>query len=97
MGSGIAGSVAESGRPIRIDDAYADPRFNPEVDRKSGFRTRSILCLPIQNRFGAVFAVAQLLNRKDGQLFAEEDERRFKEFTESVGVILETLEGLAVR
>jgi adenylate cyclase len=67
------------------------------VDRKSGFRTRSILCLPIQNRFGAVFAVTQLLNRKDGQPFAEEDERRFKEFTESVGVILETLEGLAVR
>ena len=97
MGSGIAGSVAETGHSIRIDDAYADSRFNPEVDRASGFKTRSILCLPIHDRSGQVFAVAQLLNRRDGQPFVEEDERRFKEFTESVGVILETLEGLAER
>jgi putative ABC transport system ATP-binding protein len=97
MGSGIAGSVAETGRRIRIDDAYADSRFNPEVDRKSGFKTQTILCLPIQNREGEVFAVAQLLNRKDGLPFEDDDEKRFEEFTQSVGVILETLEGLATR
>ena len=97
MGSGIAGAVAQTGRSIRIDDAYSDSRFNPEVDRKSGFKTRSILCLPIENRDGKVFAVAQLLNRRDGQPFQDEDERKFEEFVASVGVILETLEEMAIR
>jgi len=94
FGSGIAGAVAASGEPIRVDDAYADPRFSPEVDKRSGFRTRSILCLPVKNRAGEVFAVAQLLNRRDGKPFAAADERRFAEFLDSLGVILETLENL---
>lgn len=95
LGSGIAGSVAQSGEAIRIDDAYSDPRFNREVDKQTGFRTRSILCLPIKNLGGEVFAVAQLLNRKDGQPFDEEDEQRFAGFARSIGVIFETQLGLA--
>ncbi len=94
IGSGIAGAVAESGQTIRVDDAYADTRFNQEVDRMSGFRTRSILCLPIKNRSGQVFAVAQLLNRQDGQCFDDADEEKFSEFIASIAIILETLEGL---
>ena len=98
IGTGIAGAVAQSGDVIRVDDAYADPRFNPEIDTRSGFRTRSIMCLPVKDRSGAVFAVAQLLNRKDGQPFQAEDERKFSNFIESIGVILESLEALvAVR
>lgn len=95
VGTGIAGSVAQSGRAIRIDDAYADPRFNREVDRHTGFRTRSILCLPIKNREGKVFAVAQLLNRRDGKPFDDLDEARFATFIQSIGVIFETQLGLA--
>jgi len=94
VGSGIAGTVAESGETIRIDDAYSDPRFNRSVDQKTGFRTRSILCLPVQNLQGEVFAVAQLLNRKDGLPFDEHDERRFSVFMQSIGVIFETQLGL---
>jgi putative ABC transport system ATP-binding protein len=94
IGSGIAGAVAESGDVIRVDDAYSDPRFNPRVDAQLGFRTRSILCLPLKNRGGSVFAVAQLLNRRDGQPFQADDERKFRAFVESIGVILETLEAL---
>ena len=97
IGTGIAGAVAQSGQAIRIDDAYSDPRFNPEVDRQSGFKTRSILCLPIMNRSGKVFAVSQLLNRKDGKPFQQADEKKFSEFIASIGVILETLEGLAAK
>jgi len=97
IGSGIAGAVAQSGQAIRIDDAYSDSRFNPEVDRRSGFKTRSIMCLPILNRSGEVFAVSQLLNRNDGQPFQQADEQKFSEFIASIGVILETLEGLAAR
>lgn len=96
VGSGIAGSVAHSGHSIRIDDAYADPRFNPEVDRQTGFRTRSIISLPIKDQSGEVFAVAQLLNRKDGLPFDSGDEQRFTHFIESIGVIFETLEGLSI-
>jgi len=94
IGKGIAGTVAECGEPIRIDDAYADPRFNREIDRQTGYRTRSIISLPVKNQSGEVFAVAQLLNRTDGHPFDAEDERRFARFIESIGVILETLEGL---
>ena len=94
VGAGIAGAVAQSGQSIRIDDAYADPRFNREVDKQTGFRTRSILCLPIKNLQGDVFAVAQLLNRKDGQPFDLHDEQQFASFIQSIGVILETQRSL---
>ena len=95
VGSGIAGAVAQGGEAIRIDDAYADPRFNREVDKQTGFRTRSILSLPVKNMQGEVFAVAQLLNRKDGQPFDQNDEQRFASFIQSIGVIFETQLGLA--
>lgn len=95
LGSGIAGAAALSGEPVRIDDAYEDPRFNQDVDRQTGYRTRSILSLPVTNQAGEVFAVAQLLNRKDEMPFDEQDEQRFVEFTQSTGVILETLQELA--
>jgi adenylate cyclase len=87
--------VAQSGRAINIPDAYTDDRFNPDVDRQTGYRTRCILCLPIKNRDGDVFAVAQLLNRRDGQPFDVRDEARFTSFIDSIGVIFETLESLS--
>jgi putative ABC transport system ATP-binding protein len=90
VGSGIAGAVAQHGAAIRIDDAYSDPRFNRAVDQQTGFRTRSILCLPVKNLQGEVFAVAQLLNRKDGKPFDAHDEQRFSTFMQSIGVIFET-------
>jgi len=95
VGSGIAGAVAQTGRAIRIDDAYADPRFNRDVDRQTGFRTRSIISLPVKNRDGKVFAVAQLLNRRDGKPFDALDEERFTTFIQSIGIIFETQLGLA--
>jgi GAF domain-containing protein len=93
LDSGIAGAAATSGAAVRVDDAYADPRFNPAVDRATGFRTRSILCLPLHDTRGEVFAVTQLLNRRDGQPFDERDERRFAEFATSLGVLLESVAG----
>jgi GAF domain-containing protein len=95
LGTGIAGAAAQSGETIRIDDAYADDRFNPSVDKQTGYRTQSILSLPVKNQAGRVFAVAQLLNRRDGRPFDDGDEKQFAEFIQSIGVILETMEGLA--
>jgi putative ABC transport system ATP-binding protein len=95
VGTGIAGAVAQTGESIRIEDAYADERFNRDVDHQTGFRTQSILCLPIKDRDGKVFAVAQLLNRRDGRPFDRLDEERFATFIQSIGVIFETQLGLA--
>ncbi len=97
INAGIAGHVASTGQSLRVDDAYAHPLFNPEADRRTSFRTRSILCVPIQNRRGRVFAVAQLLNRRDGAPFDANDEARFAGFASSLGVVLESWEQMSHR
>lgn len=63
LGKGIAGYVAQTGNVLNIEDAYNDPRFNPEVDKLTGYRTKSILCVPVLHN-GEVFAVIQMLNKK---------------------------------
>jgi len=73
LGKGIAGYVAQSGDTIYAEDAYKDPRFNPEIDRMTGYRTRSMLCMPMRNRYGKIIGVFQLLN-KEGIQFRKEDE-----------------------
>lgn len=70
---GIAGRVLATGLPMLIPDAYADPLFNPEIDCKTGFRTRSILAVPMRGPSGSVLGVAQVLNRRDGNPFDLED------------------------
>ena len=89
IGVGIAGSVAATGAAQNISDPYHDPRFDPEVDRETGYRTRSILCMPISNRDKKVFAVAQLLNKHGNQPFTAADEKAFRDYAEPLGVILE--------
>jgi putative ABC transport system ATP-binding protein len=86
---GVAGHVAATGESLRVDDAYASPLFNSEVDRATGFKTRSILCVPIHNRRGEVFAVAQLLNKRSGTPFDASDEAKFRELAGGVAAILE--------
>src|SRR5439155_5658400 len=63
---GIAGSIFGSGVSQIIDDAYRDPRFNAEVDRRTGFRTRSMLCVPLRNRADQIIGVTQVLNKRSG-------------------------------
>jgi len=87
--AGIAGRVASTGESLRIDNAREHPLFNPAADQETGFRTRSILCVPVRDRAGSVFAVAQLLNRLDGAPFGAADEQRFSAFTEPLAVVLE--------
>ncbi len=66
LSAGIAGMVASTGTPVRISDAHADPRFNPEVDKKTGYHTRNILCAPMRNPRGQVIGVFQVLNKRGG-------------------------------
>ncbi|MGK0172268.1 MAG: adenylate cyclase, partial [Gammaproteobacteria bacterium] len=85
---GLAGSVFSSGEVVNIPDAYADPRFNPEVDKRTGFRTRSILCMPIVNKEGHRLGVIQVLNRRAGP-FGKRDERRLQALTAQAAVALD--------
>ena len=85
---GIAGAVFTSGKTINIPYAYADLRFNPAFDKKTGFFTRSILCVPIVNQRGAIIGVTQVLNKRGGP-FTAEDESRLKAFTAQISIALE--------
>lgn len=91
MSKGISGHVATHVVPLNIPDAYDDDRFDRSYDQKTGYRTRSILCMPVlSKKTDNVVAVVQLLNKLNDTPFDEEDERHFKEFAESLGVILES-------
>ncbi|HEY1586757.1 MAG TPA: GAF domain-containing protein, partial [Polyangia bacterium] len=72
-GEGIAGWVAQSGATVNIPDAYADPRFNQSVDKASGFRTRSILCMPMPDHKGHTIGVVQVLNKRLGPFDADDE------------------------
>ena len=66
VGEGIAGWVAETRETVNIPDAYADQRFQPAFDVKSGYRTRSILSVPMVGALGRLVGVLQVLNKSDG-------------------------------
>jgi signal transduction histidine kinase/putative methionine-R-sulfoxide reductase with GAF domain len=72
LGEGIAGHVAKTGLPITVRDAYKDPRFSPQWDVLSGYRTRSILAAPLKNHLGKTIGVVQVLNKKHGE-FTDDD------------------------
>ena len=86
--AGIAGECFTTGRLINIPDAYNDPRFNPEFDRHTGYRTHSILCMPIVARGERNIGVMQILNRK-GSSFGSADERRLQAFSAQAAVAIE--------
>ncbi len=85
---GIAGAVFTSGESVNIPHAYADLRFNPAFDKKTGFFTRSILCVPVINKNGKTIGVTQVLNKKGGA-FTDEDEFRLRAFTGQISIALE--------
>ncbi|NQU61090.1 MAG: GAF domain-containing protein, partial [Rhodospirillales bacterium] len=85
---GIAGAVYTSGKTVNIPYAYADLRFNPAFDKKTGYFTRSILCVPIVNKDAKTIGVTQVLNKRGGP-FTAEDETRLKAFTAQVSIALE--------
>jgi HD-GYP domain-containing protein (c-di-GMP phosphodiesterase class II) len=73
-GLGIAGYVCKTGEIINIPDAYSDDRFNPEIDKKTGFRTRNILCVPMRNAEHEITGVTQVLNKKNAPFNHEDEE-----------------------
>ena len=88
IGVGIAGTVAASGRTINIPDAYADPRFSPETDRRTGYTTRSLLAFPLADQAGRVLGVLQLLNKRAGP-FLDDDEEILSVLASSAALAVE--------
>lgn len=88
MDRGIAGEVAMSGQVQIIDEPYQHPKFNKEVDLKTGFVTKSLLCLPMKNFQGEVIGVFQILNKKAGK-FTKEDELFLSAMAGSTGIAIE--------
>lgn len=70
---GLAGYVVTTGESINITEAYEDPRFNPEVDKETGYRTKTILCMPIINNNREIMGALQVINKIDG-VFTKNDE-----------------------
>ena len=84
---GIVGYVFTKGEKLKIDDAYQDERFNKEIDRKTNYSTKTILCLPLRNVEGNVVGVLQSINKRDG-LFNQDDEELMEFFVNQVSSIL---------
>lgn len=85
---GLAGHVVRTGETINIKDAYVDERFNKEIDLQTGYRTKTILCMPIKNLNQEIIGAFQVLNKLNGK-FSEEDEDLLIAIGSSAGIALE--------
>ena len=85
---GLAGYVVQTGEIINIQDAYSDPRFNKDVDMKSGYHTQTILCMPIKNNNQEIIGAFQVLN-KIGGVFTKNDEDLLVAIGGSASIALE--------
>lgn len=83
----ILGYVATTGEPLNIVNAYSDDRFNKEVDKKTNYKTNTILCVPIFNKTGQILGVSQAINKLDG-VFTKEDEGLLNLLSNLAGIIL---------
>lgn len=85
---GLAGHCVKTGETINIKDAYNDSRFNPEIDFKTGYKTKTILCMPIKNLQQKIIGAFQVLNKMEGY-FTDEDEDLLVAIGSSAGIALE--------
>ena len=87
IGEGVAGWVAESGKPAIVNDVKRDPRFAPHVDAKTSFETRSILCAPLVSR-GRTIGVLEILNKRGGN-FTKTDLEQVLTLVEPCAIAIE--------
>jgi len=85
---GLAGYVVKTGEVLNIKDAYEDPRFNKEIDKKTGYRTQNILCMPMRNRKMEIIGVFQVLNKRKSH-FDKVDEDLLTAISTNAGVAIE--------
>lgn len=90
FGKGVAGEVARTGKSMIVANAYSHPLFLAEVDRLTGFRTRSILAVPLTGVADELVGVVEVLNRRDGEPFDEEDLSLLSSFSPQISLALKT-------
>src|SRR5947208_4745930 len=95
IGVGIAGTVAATGERINIADAYEDPRFNPEPDHRTGYRTKTLLTFPMTGQNGRVIGVFQVVNKNGGGPFSTDDEDTLSSLGASAAVAVENAQLVA--
>lgn len=85
---GLAGYVVKTGEPLNIPNAYNDPRFNPDIDKETGYHTKTILCMPIKNNNQEIIGAFQVLNKLGG-VFTKGDEDLLVAIGGSASIALE--------
>eukprot|EP00929_Paragymnodinium_shiwhaense_P108603 TRINITY_DN74917_c0_g1_i1.p1 TRINITY_DN74917_c0_g1~~TRINITY_DN74917_c0_g1_i1.p1 ORF type:complete len:362 (+),score=55.00 TRINITY_DN74917_c0_g1_i1:103-1188(+) len=97
----LVGSCAAERTSIIVEDAYKDPRFNPDSDKMTGFHTKSVMCVPVlhsdvlgnnEDSKGNLLAVVQFVNKKGGGLWTEEDKHYASMLARHVGIFLEQVD-----
>jgi sigma-B regulation protein RsbU (phosphoserine phosphatase) len=89
LGTGISGHVAKTGKTVNLKDAWKDKRFFSGFDLRTGFQTRTMLCMPMRDRKGKIIGVFQILNKHSG-VFTKEDERFLEAFSVHAALAIET-------
>ena len=86
---GLVGVVVKTGVILNVPDVYQDPRFYPAIDARTGFRTRSVLAVPLRNHTGDIIGAFQVLNKRHGA-FSADDEEILKAVAAQAGIAIET-------
>jgi adenylate cyclase len=87
--AGLAGWSFTQGQAVNLPDAYADPRFNREVDANTGYQTHSVITVPVTTRDGRRVGVMQALNHEDGSSFGEDEVDRMSAFAAQAAIAIE--------
>lgn len=80
LGKGVAGFVAKTGEMVNLEDAYKSPLFDPDTDEETGYKTRTVLCIPLKDNKSKIIGVLQALNKKGNGIFTFNDEWMFKSY-----------------
>ncbi|MBS1518080.1 MAG: SpoIIE family protein phosphatase [Bacteroidetes bacterium] len=88
MGEGIAGWVAQNREPLLIEDCYKDPRFNREYDKKTKFKTKTMICVPMIHK-EKLIGVIQVINKKNNKVFNERDLILFRILSSQCAIAIE--------
>eukprot|EP01064_Diplonema_japonicum_P020568 TRINITY_DN30179_c0_g1_i1.p1 TRINITY_DN30179_c0_g1~~TRINITY_DN30179_c0_g1_i1.p1 ORF type:complete len:864 (+),score=215.02 TRINITY_DN30179_c0_g1_i1:37-2628(+) len=89
LNSGIAGTVASTGEALNISNTYADRRFNKDIDQQTGYKTNSMLTMPMKDRQGDIIGVTQMINKKDGSPFKVHDQKLLAALSAQAAVAIE--------
>jgi Nif-specific regulatory protein len=90
LGQGVAGHVAQSGQPVSVPDPKGERLFFADIDRLTGYRTTSLLAVPLRDAEGTIYGVLQVLNRLGGGRFTEEDTERLALIASQVSTALQS-------